>query len=61
MLGKPVPDLSLPCTGGSNFRLSEQRGKALVRYFYRKNDTPGCTASCHVHSVSRGLLKSHES
>jgi peroxiredoxin len=33
MLGKPVPDSSLPCTGGSNFRLSEQRGKRLVLYF----------------------------
>ena len=62
MLGKPVPDFSLPCTGGSNFRLSEQRGKALVLYFYAKDDTPGCTAvRCDVHSVSRDSLESQES
>ena len=34
MLGKPVPDVSLPRTGGSTFRLSEQRGKRLVLCFY---------------------------
>ena len=76
MLGKPVPDFSLPCTGGSNFRLSEQRGKTLVLYFYPKDDTPGCTAEgadfrdhyaqlraarCEVYGVSRDSLKSHES
>ena len=45
MLGKPVPDFSLGSTGGSTFRLSEQRGKRLVLYFYPKDDS----------------LKSHES
>src|SRR5438067_12095523 len=43
MLGKPVPDLSLPSTGGRTFRLSEQRGKTLMLYFYPKDNTPGCT------------------
>jgi len=75
LLGKPVPDFSLPATGGTTFRLSEARGKTLVLYFYPKDNTPGCTqqgadfrdrykefqrASCDVYGVSRDSLKSHE-
>ena len=30
MLGKPVPDFSLPSTGGSGFQLSSQRGHRVV-------------------------------
>lgn len=76
MLGKPVPDFSLPSTGGGTFRLSAQRGKRLVLYFYPKDNTPGCTTEgadfrdryrefkrlgCEVLGVSRDSLKSHES
>lgn len=43
MLGKPVPDFSLPSTGGTTFSLKAARGKALVLYFYPKDNTPGCT------------------
>jgi peroxiredoxin Q/BCP len=75
MLGKPVLDFSLPSTGGTTFRLSEQRGKTLVLYFYPKDNTPGCTteggdfrdrhkdftrAGCEVFGVSRDSLASHE-
>lgn len=41
MLGKPVPDFSLPSTGGSTFRSTKERGKKLVLYFYPKDNTPG--------------------
>jgi thioredoxin-dependent peroxiredoxin len=44
MLGKPVPDFSLPSTGNSAFILSSARGAKLVLYFYPKDNTPGCTA-----------------
>jgi len=48
MLGKPVPDFSLPSTGrissDVSFQLSSQRGSKLVLYFYPKDNTPGCTA-----------------
>jgi peroxiredoxin Q/BCP len=75
MLGKPVKDFALPATGGGTFRLSEKRGKALVLYFYPKDNTPGCTAEgadfrdlhkafaragAEVYGVSRDSLKSHE-
>ena len=77
MLGKPVPDFSLPCTGNSSpFLLSSARGSKLVLYFYPKDNTPGCTqqgsdfgdayknfkrAGCLIFGISRDSLKSHES
>ena len=42
-IGRPVPDFRLPATGGSEFGLSEQRGRKVVLYFYPKASTPGCT------------------
>jgi len=60
MLGKPVPDFSLPSTGGSTFRLSGTHGKKRVLYFYPKDDTPGCTsAGAEIYGISRDSLKSH--
>ncbi|QIX63153.1 peroxiredoxin [Hymenobacter lutimineralis] len=43
-VGQPAPDFTLKTTDGTTFRLSEQRGRAVVLYFYPKDDTPGCTA-----------------
>ena len=42
-VGQPAPDFTLPTTTGDTFRLSEQRGRHVVLYFYPKDDTPGCT------------------
>lgn len=41
-LGQSAPDFTLPTNGGGTFTLSEQ-SKAIVLYFYPKDDTPGCT------------------
>ena len=41
-IGQAVPDFSVTSTGGE-FRLSEQRGRKVVLYFYPKASTPGCT------------------
>jgi len=75
MPGRAVKDFSLPATGGGTFKLSDQRGKTLVVYFYPKDNTPGCTvegtdfrdrhkefarAGAAVVGVSRDSLKSHE-
>lgn len=75
MLGKPVPDFSLPSTGGTTFILSQHLGSKLVLYFYPKDNTPGCTteggdfrdrhkefgkAGCAVFGVSRDSVASHE-
>jgi len=42
--GKIAPNFELPTDGDGLFRLSEHAGKAIVLYFYPKDDTPGCTA-----------------
>ncbi len=75
MVGKPVPDFSLPSTGNKTFTLSGARGKKVVLYFYPRDNTPGCTqeggdfrdaypafkrAGTEVLGVSRDSLKSHE-
>jgi peroxiredoxin Q/BCP len=41
--GDTAPDFDLPTDGGRRFKLSGQRGKAVVVYFYPKDDTSGCT------------------
>src|SRR5882672_9942458 len=41
--GEPAPDFDLPTDGGGRFKLGATRGKAVVVYFYPKDDTSGCT------------------
>ena len=75
MLGKKVPDFSVPATGDSTFRLADHKGHPVVLYFYPKDNTPGCTVEgtdfrdLHkdfvalgsiVAGISRDTLKSHE-
>lgn len=47
-VGDTAPEFTLPSQNGAPVRLSDFRGKkAVVLYFYPKDDTPGCTAeSC---------------
>ena len=74
MLGKKVADFTADATGGP-FKLSAHKGKAVVLYFYPKDNTPGCTtegeqfrdaykqfvkAGATIVGVSRDSLKSHE-
>ena len=69
-----VPDFTAASTGG-DFTLSAQRGKAVVLYFYPKDNTPGCTtegsdfannnskfarANAIVAGVSRDSVQSHQ-
>ncbi|MEA5619571.1 peroxiredoxin [Cronbergia sp. UHCC 0137] len=43
-VGDQAPDFTLPAQNGSTVSLSSFRGnKAVVLYFYPKDDTPGCT------------------
>lgn len=41
--GKQAPAFTLPADDGSKVRLADLAGKAVVLYFYPKDDTPGCT------------------
>ncbi len=73
-LHRKVPDFTAESTGGT-FRLSDQRGKNVVLYFYPRDNTPGCTREGQdfrdniakfrrnrtlVVGVSRDSLASHE-
>lgn len=42
--GEPAPDFSNPDADMNITELSQFRGKALVLFFYMRDDTPGCTA-----------------
>jgi len=73
--GQPAPDFELQSDSGETVRLSEQRGKPVILYFYPKDDTPGCTsqacgirdawsefqrAGAEVFGVSADTQASHE-
>lgn len=74
-IGDQAPDFSLPVTGGDTASLSGLRGKAVVVYFYPKDDTSACTteaigftslsaefaaAGAVVIGISPDDMKSHE-
>ncbi|WP_438956069.1 thioredoxin-dependent thiol peroxidase [Cognatiyoonia sp.] len=42
-IGDPAPTFDLPRDGGGSVSLADLKGKAVVLYFYPKDDTPGCT------------------
>ena len=42
--GDKAPDFELPTDGGEGLKLSGLKDKAVVLYFYPKDDTSGCTA-----------------
>jgi peroxiredoxin Q/BCP len=41
--GDPAPEVALPDDAGVVHRLSEQRGRWTLVYFYPEDHTPGCT------------------
>ena len=74
-LGRKVPDVSLPATGGKVWKPSAAAGRKLVVYFYPKDSTSGCTqegidfrdlhaqfrkAGADIVGVSPDSLASHE-
>jgi peroxiredoxin Q/BCP len=55
--GDPAPEVALPDDRGTLHRLSEQRGRWVVLYFYPKDDTPGCTVeACEFRDANDQLL-----
>jgi peroxiredoxin Q/BCP len=54
--GQPAPDFELPDDTGTPRRLSDQRGKWVVLYFYPKDDTPGCAVeACEFRDANDQL------
>ena len=50
--GQEAPDFELETDEGGTVRLSDLRGKAVVLYFYPRDDTPGCTAqACGIRDA----------
>jgi peroxiredoxin Q/BCP len=48
-VGDTAPDFSLSDQQGRQHRLSDDRGRWVLIYFYPKDDTPGCTKeACSV-------------
>lgn len=73
-IGKPAPGFTAISTIGE-MSLEQCRGRAVVLYFYPKDNTPGCTtesqdfrdlhteflqSGCVVIGISRDSMKSHE-
>ena len=74
-VGDKIPDITLPATGGEDLSLNGFKGKALIVYFYPKDNTPGCTqegqdfrdlykdfekAGAVILGISKDSLRSHE-
>lgn len=74
-IGQPAPDFTLPRDGGDMITLSALRSRAVVLYFYPKDDTSGCTteakdftalskdfaaAGAVVIGVSKDSVKAHD-
>ena len=73
--GDQAPDFTLQTDGGATLSLKQLRGKAVILYFYPKDDTSGCTteacgfrdalpdfskATATVVGVSRDSAASHD-
>ena len=51
--GQQAPDFALPDEEGTIHRLSDQRGRWTILYFYPTDDTPGCTTeACGFRDVN---------
>ena len=48
--GDKAPDFELPSDSGKPLKLSRFKGKAVVLYFYPKDDTSGCTTQARDFS-----------
>lgn len=74
-LNKTLPEIEAQATGGVKFTPQAFKGRAIVLYFYPKDNTPGCTteamqfrdqhaefvkAGSVVFGVSRDNMASHD-
>ena len=50
-IGDAPPDFTLPGDGGE-ISLATLKGKAVVLYFYPKDDTPGCTTEAQAFTAA---------
>ena len=55
--GDKAPPFALSADGGGEVSLSGLKGKAIVLYFYPKDDTSGCTAEAIAFSADAKAFK----
>jgi peroxiredoxin Q/BCP len=55
--GRVAPKFKLPSSEGGEIRLEDLKGKAVVLYFYPKDDTPGCTREACAFRDSQTAIK----
>ncbi|MGP9821476.1 peroxiredoxin [Salinarimonas sp. NSM] len=53
VIGDPAPAFTLPADGGRTVSLTDLKGKAVVLYFYPKDDTSGCTKEAQAFNGMR--------
>ncbi|MFI5261277.1 MAG: peroxiredoxin [Candidatus Limnocylindrales bacterium] len=58
-VGEVAPDVALPDADGVTHRLSDQRGRWTVLYFYPADDTPGCTTEACEFRDSLEVMAQH--
>jgi peroxiredoxin Q/BCP len=59
LLDKPAPDFTAVSQDGIPVHLAALRGKAVVVYFYPKDETPGCTKeACSFRDAWQPIAKS---
>jgi len=54
--GDKAPAFSLPADGGDTIALKDLKGRAVVLYFYPKDDTAGCTKEAIGFTESAGAF-----
>jgi peroxiredoxin Q/BCP len=55
-VGDSAPEVALPDETGTIHRLSDQRGRWTVLYFYPTDDTPGCTVeACEFRDANETI------
>jgi thioredoxin-dependent peroxiredoxin len=59
-VGQPAPDFELPDDTGTPRRLSDERGKWMVLFFYPKDDTPGCTVEACEFRDANDQIRAHD-
>jgi thioredoxin-dependent peroxiredoxin len=55
--GDKAPDFSLDTDNGRRVSLKDYAGKALVLYFYPRDNTPGCTREAQAFSAARRAIE----
>lgn len=57
--GEKAPDFTLPQDAGDPVSLSALKGKAVVVYFYPKDDTSGCTKEAQAFTEHAAAFAKH--